>query len=99
MIAEEEWDSMKEHITYDFLQDGHFAELREAEILRERIDMLGTLEPYVGNFFSKKWVQKNVLRQTEEEIEIMAKEIEDEGGGEEDDMMMQNDPTISEDKK
>ena len=99
VIAEEEWDSMKEHITYDFLQDGHFAELRDAEILRERIDMLGTLEPYVGNFFSKKWVQKNVLRQTEEEIEIMAKEIEDEGGGEEDDMMMQNDPTISEDKK
>ena len=99
VIAEEEWDSMKEHITYDFLQDGHFAELRDAEILRERIDMLGTLEPYVGNFFSKRWVQKNVLRQTEEEIEIMAKEIEDEGGGEEDDMMMQNDPTISEDKK
>ena len=99
VIAEEEWDSMKEHITYDFLQDGHFAELRDAEILRERIDMLGTLEPYVGNFFSKKWVQKNVLRQTEEEIEMMAKEIEDEGGGEEDDMMMQNDPTISEDKK
>ena len=89
---------MKEHITYDFLQDGHFAELRDAEILRERIDMLGTLEPYVGNFFSKKWVQKNVLRQTEEEIE-MNKEIEDEGGGEEDDMMMSNDPTISEDKK
>ena len=99
VIAEEEWDSMKEHITYDFLQDGHFAELRDAEILRERIDMLGTLEPYVGNFFSKKWVQKNVLRQTEEEIELMAKEIEDEGGGEEDDMMMSNDPTISEDKK
>ena len=100
VIAEEEWDSMKEHITYDFLQDGHFAELRDAEILRERIDMLGTLEPYVGNFFSKRWVQKNVLRQTDEEIETMSKEIEDEGGGEEDDnMMMSNDPTISEDKK
>ena len=81
VIAEEEWDSMKEHITYDFLQDGHFAELRDAEILRERIDMLGTLEPYVGNFFSKRWVQKNVLRQTDEEIETMSKEIEDEGGG------------------
>ena len=62
VIAEEEWDAMKEHIAYDFLQDGHFAELRDAEILRERIDMLGTLEPYVGNFFSKRWVQKNVLR-------------------------------------
>ena len=94
---------MKEHITYDFLQDGHFAELRDAEILRERIDMLGTLEPYVGNFFSKKWVQKNVLRQSDEEIELMNKEIEDEGDGEEDgDMMMSHEPKgkdISEDKK
>ena len=84
VIAEEEWDAMKEHIAYDFLQDGHFAELRDAEILRERIEMLGTLEPYVGNFFSKRWVQKNVLRQTDEEIETMTKEIDDEGGGEED---------------
>ena len=88
VIAEEEWDSMKEHIAYDWMQDGHFAELRDAEILRERIDMLGTLEPYVGNFFSKRWVQKNVLRQSDEEIEHMSKEIEDEGGGEDDDDMM-----------
>jgi len=83
VIAEEEWDAMKEHIAYDFLQDGHFAELRDAEILRERIEMLGSLEPYVGNFFSKRWVQKNVLRQTDEEIESMTKEIEDESDGEE----------------
>jgi hypothetical protein len=92
VIAEEEWDAMKEHIAYDWMQDGHFAELRDAEILRERIDMLGTLEPYVGNFFSKKWVQKNVLRQSDEEIELMSKEIEDEGGGEDDDMMMSHNP-------
>ena len=83
VIAEEEWDALKEHIAYDFLQDGHFAELRDAEILRERIEMLGSLEPYVGNFFSKRWVQKNVLRQTDEEIESMTKEIEDESDGEE----------------
>ena len=103
VIAEEEWDAMKEHITSDWLMDGHFAELRDAEILRERIDMLGTLEPYVGNFFSKKWVQKNVLRQSDEEIEQMSKEIEDEGGGEDDDMMMSHEPKgnlkIVEDKK
>jgi len=88
VIAEEEWDKIKEHIQYDYLQDGHFAELRDTEILRERIDMLGQVEPYVGNFFSKTWVQKNILRQTEEEIEEIFKEIElereIEGGGEED---------------
>ena len=84
VIAEEEWDKIKEHIQYDFLQDGHFAELRDAEILRERIDMLGQVEPYVGNFFSKTWVQKNILRQTDEEIQEIENEIEEEGGGEED---------------
>ena len=93
VIAEEEWDAMKEHIAYDWMQDGHFAELRDAEILRERLDMLGTVEPYLGNFFSKRWIQKNVLRQSDEEIESMNKEIEDEGGGEEeDDMMMSHTP-------
>jgi len=83
VIAEEEWDKLKEHIQYDYLQDGHFAELRDAEILRERIDMLGQLEPFVGQFFSKAWVQKNVLRQTEEEIEEINNEMASEGGGEE----------------
>ena len=88
VIAEEEWDKIKEHIQYDFLQDGHFAELRDTEILRERLDMLGQVEPYVGNFFSKTWVQKNILRQTDDEIEEIFKQIElekeIEGGGEED---------------
>ena len=88
VIAEEEWDKIKEHVQYDFLQDGHFAELRDSEILRERLEMLGTVEPYVGNFFSKTWVQKNILRQTDDEIEEIYKEIElekeIEGGGEED---------------
>ena len=92
VIAEEEWDVMKEHIAYDWMQDGHFAELRDAEILRERLDMLGTVEPYLGNFFSKRWIQKNVLRQSDEEIDLMTKEIEDEGGGEDDDMMMSHKP-------
>jgi len=92
VIAEEEWDKIKEHIQYDFLQDGHFAELRDAEILRERIDMLGQVEPYVGNFFSKSWVRKHILHQTEEEIAEIENEIEEEGGGEDDDMQMSHKP-------
>ena len=75
VIADDEWDKIKEHIQYDFLQDGHFAELRDTEILRERIDMLGQVEPYVGNFFSKSWVQKNILLMDDESIENMEKEI------------------------
>ena len=93
VIAEEEWDLIKEHIQYDFLQDGHFAELRDTEILRERVEMLGQVEPYVGNFFSKAWVRKHILHQTQDEIDEIEKEIEDEGGGENgDDMMMSHKP-------
>ena len=92
VIADDEWDKIKEHIQYDFLQDGHFAELRDTEILRERIDMLGQVEPYVGNFFSKSWVQKNILRQTDEEILEIEKDIEAEGGGEEEDQFESNKP-------
>ena len=92
VIAEEEWDTIKEHIQYDFLQDGHFAELRDTEILRERVEMLGQVEPYVGNFFSKAWVRKHILHQTQDEIDEIEKEIEDEGGGENDDMMMSHKP-------
>ena len=91
VIAEEEWDKIKEHIQYDFLQDGHFAELRDSEILRERLEMLGTVEPYVGNFFSKSWVRKHILKQTQEEIDEIENEIENEGGGE-DDMQMSHKP-------
>ena len=92
VIAEEEWDTIKEHIQYDFLQDGHFAELRDTEILRERVEMLGQVEPYVGNFFSKAWVRKHILHQTQDEIDEIEKEIEAEGGGENDDMMMSHKP-------
>ena len=80
IITLEDWDGMKEHIQYDFLQDGHFAELKEAEILRERLDMLGNIDSYIGTFFSKKWVQKNVLNMTEYEINDMQKEMNKESG-------------------
>ena len=94
VIAEEEWDKIKEHIQYDYLQDGHFAELRDAEILRERLDMLGQVENYVGTYFSKDWVRKTILKQTDDEIDEIMRTIESEAeeGGEEDDMQMSHEP-------
>ena len=86
VIAVEEWDHFKEHIQFDFLQDGHFAELKNAEILRERLDMLGQIESYVGTYFSHEYVKKNILRMTDEEIEDIETQIKDEGGSEEDEM-------------
>ena len=97
VIAEEEWHTIKEHIQFDFLQDGHFTELKNAEILRERLDMLGQIESYVGTYFSKEYVKKHVLRMTDDEIEEIDNQIKDEGGmddmGADDGMFAQNDPT------
>ena len=80
VINVEEWPDMREHISYDFLQDNNFAELKNAELLREKIDQLGAIEGFVGTFFSKKWVQQNVLKFTEFEIEEMKKQINIEAG-------------------
>jgi len=97
VIAAEEWDIMKEHIQFDYMQDGHFTELKNAEILQNRIDMLGQIESYVGTYFSKEYVRKNVLRMTDDEIEEIENQIKDEGGGEmgsdDGDFYAQNDPT------
>ena len=71
---------MQEHIQYDFLQDGHFAELKKAELLEDRINALGSIESYIGTFFSKEWVQKNVLNFTDAEIEAMQKQMNKEAG-------------------
>ncbi len=88
VIADEEWKNMKEHIQYDFLQDNNFTELKNAELMRERLEMLGQVESYVGTYFSKEWVKKNVLKFTDEEIESMDTEIDQEGGGEDDNGLM-----------
>ena len=89
VIAEEEWNSFKEHIQFDFLQDGHFTELKNAEVLRERLDMLSQAEAYVGEFFSKEWVRKNILRMSDEEIDEIEQQIDGEQGGDEDEFDME----------
>ena len=80
VISLEDWPKIKEHIQYDFLQDGHFAELKEAELLKDRLDVLQSVESYIGTFFSKRWAQKNVLNMTESEIDEMQKEMNKEAG-------------------
>ena len=80
IITLEDWTSISQHIQYDFLQDGHFAELKKAELLEDRINALGSIESYIGTFFSKEWVQKNVLSFTDAEIEAMQKQINKEAG-------------------
>ena len=75
IIAPEDWPEIQEHVQYDFLQDGHFAELKDAELLEGRLNSLQTVENYIGTFFSKEWVLKNVLRMNDADIDEMRNQI------------------------
>ena len=74
----EEWDQFKEYITYDFVKDNNFTELKEAELMKERLTLLGAVDPYTGRYFSQAWIQRNVLRLTDDEIKDMQNEIDEE---------------------
>ena len=81
IITPEDWEVMSEHIQYDFLYDNHFSELKESEIMNERLGMVATAEPYVGKYFSQDYVRRKILRQTDIEIleqdKLIEKEIKD----------------------
>jgi Bacteriophage T4-like portal protein (Gp20) len=78
IITPEDWEQMDEHIQYDFLYDNHFAELKDAELLNERLNMVQVAEPYVGKYFSQDYLRRKILRQTDEEILEQDKLIEKE---------------------
>ena len=80
VVTAEEYDKIKEFMQFNYATDNHFTELKDAEILRERIDTLGQVSEYVGRYYSKDWVRKYVLMQSEEDIKIIDKQIEDEKG-------------------
>ena len=78
ICTKEEWDDFKEFIYYDFMKDNNFTEMREAELLRERLNLLGTVDPYIGRYYSADWVKRKVLQMTEEDINRMKREIAEE---------------------
>jgi hypothetical protein len=81
IITPEDWKEMSEHIQFDFLYDNHFSELKEAELMTERLNMAATAEPYIGKYYSQDYVRRKILRQSDEEIVeqdiLIKKEIED----------------------
>lgn len=79
VIKPEEWDLIKDSIRYDFQLDNHFEELKQSEILRDRVSLLDQVNNYVGVYYSKDWVCKNVLHMSEDEIEEIEKQLKDEG--------------------
>jgi len=76
IINAEEWDDFISQVRFDFMRDNHFTELKDAELMMNRMGMLQQIDPYVGKYYSSNWVRRNVLMQTEEEMEEMEEEME-----------------------
>jgi hypothetical protein len=78
ICTDEEWNQFKEHIHYNFIKDNNFTELKEAELMTNRLQLLASVDPYTGRYFSQAWIQRNVLRLNDDEIAVMQEEIEEE---------------------
>jgi len=78
ICTDAEWNEFKEHIHYNFIKDNNFTELKEAELMTNRLQLLASVDPYTGRYFSQAWIQRNVLRLNDDEIKVMQGEIEDE---------------------
>ena len=78
VISRKDWKKIREDIYYEFAHDNYFAELKEAEVLRERLSLANEIDGFVGKYYSMAWVRKKILQMTEEDIEEMDKEIKEE---------------------
>ena len=78
IVTPEDWNKIAEHIQFDYVYDNHFAELKDHELMTERLNIMTAIEPYIGTYYSRDYVKRKVLRQTDEEIEEMAQEMEEE---------------------
>lgn len=88
VCTEQDWESWKSQIQVDFSRDNHFVEMKDAELLRERLQTMDQISSYVGEYFSREWVMKKVMMFNDEDIENMAKQVESEnenGGNAEED--------------
>lgn len=77
IINIKEWDDFRQGIRFDFLEDNHYAELKDAELLTQRITLLQQIEPFIGRFYSDEWIKRNLLRMTDDDIDLMDKQIKD----------------------
>tara|TARA_B100001059_G_scaffold142522_1_gene142452 strand:- start:1632 stop:3131 length:1500 start_codon:yes stop_codon:yes gene_type:complete len=92
VITKEDWNTWKETIAFDFIEDNYFSELKQSEMIKERFDMLSSLDEYIGKFISNEWVRKNILRFNDDEIEQIQKQIDAEDKDGENDMPDPDDP-------
>ena len=87
----EDWETIRESLSVDYVEDNYFSELKDFEIMRERISMLDTISSHIGKYYSETWVRSNVLNQSSSEIERMNAEIAEEKSAENSDSRQEND--------
>ena len=75
ICTDEEWETFKEDIHYDYIKDNNFSEMKEAELMSQRLTLLSSVDPYTGRYFSQRWIQQNVLRLSDDEILEMEEQI------------------------
>ncbi len=77
IINIKDWDDFRQGIRFDYLEDNHYSELKDAELLTQRVTLLTQIDPYIGRFFSDEWIKRNLLRMTDDQIQLMDKQIKD----------------------
>jgi len=93
VVTPEDWDQMKEHIQFSYVADNHFAELKDNEMLNERLGLVAQMDPYLGKYFSIDYIRRQILKQTETEIDEINEQMEQEiADGIIPDPAMMNDP-------
>ena len=90
VITEQDWESWRSYITVNFQRDNHFTELKDAELLQNRLQTLDQVSQYVGEYFSREWAMKNVMMMSDEDIEEMKKQVEGENSVEDEDEEINN---------
>jgi hypothetical protein len=78
VLTDKDWDQIKEKIQYKYAQDQYFEEMKSAENYRNRIDLLNQMQPYIGTYFSQKFIMKDILRFTDKDIVMMKEQMESE---------------------
>ena len=78
IITESDWNDFKNYIAYDFIEDNYFSELKEAEMMRERFEMLATVDEYAGKYISNEWIRKSILKMNDDDIKDMQDQIKKE---------------------
>jgi archaellum component FlaC len=78
IVNHKEWKELSQKISIDYVQDNHFTELKHAELLQDRMNILRDVNDYIGRYYSEDWVRQNILQQTDQDIEQMDKQIDKE---------------------